>query len=112
VIFESANSTLAVAPEPVADARRVDAAIPVDDKTERSVIPDEASIVNFRRRLEQHLTAQLFAAINARLAARGMLVGRGTIVDATIIDAPPATMNAGGSCRCTGRAKASGGASA
>ncbi len=64
-------------------------------RTDADVIPDETSILNFRRLLEQHqLTAQLFAAINTHLAERGMLVGRGTIVDATIINAPPSTKNA------------------
>jgi len=63
--------------------------------TDADVIPDETSILNFRRLLEQHqLTAQLFSAINAHLAERGLLVGRGTIVDATIINAPPSTKNA------------------
>jgi IS5 family transposase len=63
--------------------------------TDADVIPDETSILNFRRLLEQHqLTAQLFAAINTHLAERGMLVGRGTIVDATIINAPSSTKNA------------------
>ena len=64
-------------------------------RTDADVIPDETSILNFRRLLEQHqLTARLFTAINAHMAERGLLVGRGTIVDATIINAPPSTKNA------------------
>lgn len=63
--------------------------------TDADVIPDETSILNFRRLLEKHqLTAQLFAAINAHLSERGLIVGKGTIVDATIIDAPSSTKNA------------------
>lgn len=59
------------------------------------VIPDETSILNFRRLLERHqLTERLFAEINAYLSERGLLVGKGTIVDATIIDAPSSTKNA------------------
>jgi transposase, IS5 family len=63
--------------------------------TDADVIPDETSILNFRRLLEKHkLTEQLFAEINAHLSERGLIVGKGTIVDATIIDAPSSTKNA------------------
>lgn len=63
--------------------------------TDEDVIPDETSILNFRRLLERHqLTERLLAEINAHLAERGLLVGKGTIVDATIIDAPSSTKNA------------------
>jgi len=59
------------------------------------VIPDETSILNFRRLLEAHrLTEALFTEINAHLAERGLIVGKGTIVDATIINAPSSTKNA------------------
>lgn len=62
--------------------------------TDADVIPDETSILNFRRLLETHqLTAQVFAQINAHLSERGLIVGKGTIVDATIIDAPSSTKN-------------------
>jgi len=58
------------------------------------VIPDETSILNFRRLLEQHaLTERLLSEINAHLAERGQFVGKGTIVDATIINAPSSTKN-------------------
>jgi IS5 family transposase len=63
--------------------------------TDADVIPDETSILNFRRLLEKYkLTEQLFSAINAHLSERGLMVGKGTIVDATIIDAPSSTKNA------------------
>jgi len=64
-------------------------------RTDADVIPDETSILNFRRLLEKkELTQQLFAAINTHLSERGLIVGKGTIVDATIIDAPSSTKNA------------------
>jgi hypothetical protein len=64
-------------------------------RTDADVIPDETSILNFRRLLEQHnLTAQLLTEINTHLSERGLLLGKGTIVDATIIDAPSSTKNA------------------
>ena len=59
------------------------------------VIPDETSILNFRRLLERHqFTERVFAEINAHLSERGMFMGKGTIVDATIINAPSSTKNA------------------
>ena len=64
-------------------------------RTDADIIPDETSILNFRRLLESHqLTERLLAEINAHLCERGLLVGKGTIVDATIIDAPSSTKNA------------------
>ena len=63
--------------------------------TDEDVIPDETSILNFRRLLEkQQLTERLLAEINAHLSERGLFVGKGTIVDATIINAPSSTKNA------------------
>ena len=63
--------------------------------TDADVIPDETSILNFRRLLEKHkLTEQWFGEINAHLSERGLIVGKRTIVDATIIDAPSSIKNA------------------
>jgi len=63
-------------------------------RTDADVIPDESSILNFRRLLESHqLTEALFVEINAHLAERGFIVGKGTVVDATIINAPSSTKN-------------------
>ena len=63
--------------------------------SDADVIPDETSILNFRRLLEKHeLSGQLLAQINAHLGERGLFVGKGTIVDATIINAPSSTKNA------------------
>ena len=64
-------------------------------RTDADVIPDETSILNFRRLLEKHkLTERLLSEINAHLCERGLFVGKGTIVDATIINAPSSTKNA------------------
>ena len=58
-------------------------------------VPDESTILRFRHLLEQHqLTEQLFETVNARLARKGVLVRQGTIVDATILNAPTSTKNA------------------
>jgi IS5 family transposase len=58
-------------------------------------VPDETTILRFRHLLEQHgLTCAIFEAIGGLLEARGLLLGAGTIVDATIIAAPSSTKNA------------------
>ena len=57
-------------------------------------IPDESTILHFRHLLEKHQLGQgLFEEIKACLAERGMLLKEGTIVDATIIQAPSSTKN-------------------
>lgn len=57
-------------------------------------IPDETTILNFRHLLEKHqLTEKLFAQVNAYLADKGVTLRSGTLVDATIIDAPSSTKN-------------------
>jgi len=61
----------------------------------RERVPDGTTLLKFRRLLEKHkLGEQLFAAVGQVLQARGLKVGTGTIVDATIIDAPSSTKNA------------------
>jgi IS5 family transposase len=58
-------------------------------------VPDATTLLNFRHLLETHDLGQgLFTAINADLAARGLLLRAGTLVDATRIAAPPSTKNA------------------
>ncbi len=60
----------------------------------RGNIPDESTILLFRHLLEKHtLTEALFAEINAHLQEKGLLLRQGTLVDATIIDAPSSTKN-------------------
>ncbi|MFW8567348.1 IS5 family transposase [Orrella sp. 11846] len=57
-------------------------------------IPDETTILNFRRLLETHdLAEQFFATINDLLTEQGLMLRQGTIVDATIISAPSSTKN-------------------
>jgi IS5 family transposase len=57
-------------------------------------IPDETTILNFRRLLEKHeLTARLMNTINNVLEDKGLLLKGGTMVDATIIHASPSTKN-------------------
>src|SRR5690606_109472 len=61
----------------------------------RERVPDATTLLKFRRLLERHeLGAELFAEVNTQLQARGLKVGTGTIVDATIIGAPSSTKNA------------------
>jgi transposase, IS5 family len=57
-------------------------------------VPEATTILNFRHWLERHgLTRVLFDEVGAMLAERGLLMRQGTIVDATIIAAPPSTKN-------------------
>jgi IS5 family transposase len=57
-------------------------------------LPDETTILNFRHFLEENsLTAVLLETVNAHLKAEGLLVSKGTMVDATIIHAPSSTKN-------------------
>lgn len=60
-----------------------------------SRIPDETTILNFRRRMEEYdLGAEILRRVNGHLARKGLMVKEGTMVDATIIDAPTSTKNA------------------
>ena len=61
-------------------------------------LPDETMILNFRHLLERHgLGEALFEEINAHLASQGHRLKTGTIVDASLIDAPSLTKNKAGS---------------
>jgi transposase, IS5 family len=60
----------------------------------RDPVPDATTLLKFRHWLEQHdLTRLLFEEVGAVLQERGLLMRQGTIVDATIIAAPPSTKN-------------------
>ncbi|MBV9981853.1 IS5 family transposase [Bradyrhizobium sp.] len=60
----------------------------------RDPVPDATTLLHFRHWLERHdLTKALFEEIGAVLEERGLLMRQGTIVDATIIAAPPSTKN-------------------
>jgi len=62
-----------------------------------TAVPDETTILRFRRLLEEHkLAPQILALINELLSAKGLLLRTGTVVDATLIAAPSSTKNASG----------------
>lgn len=57
-------------------------------------VPDETTILNFRHLLEEHdLGKKLFEKINKHLAKKGLSFKEGTIMDASIIEAPTSTKN-------------------
>ena len=57
--------------------------------------PDETTVCKFRHLLEQHeLGKRLFEEVGRHLQAQGLKVSTGTIVDASIINAPSSTKNA------------------
>lgn len=57
-------------------------------------IPDHTTIMNFRHLLERHgLGRQIFEEVNSWLTEAGVLVKEGTLMDATIIEAPSSTKN-------------------
>ena len=57
-------------------------------------LPDETTILNFRHLLERHgLGRGLLDEINAQLESQGLRLREGTIVDASIIEAPSSTKN-------------------
>ena len=63
----------------------------------RETAPDATTLLKFRRLLEENnLTERIFTAINTVLAAKGLLLKEGTVVDATIIEAPSSTKNKDG----------------
>jgi IS5 family transposase len=60
----------------------------------REPVPDETTILNFRHLLERHeLGELLFQAVGDYLQEQGLRVASGTIVDASIINAPSSTKN-------------------
>jgi IS5 family transposase len=60
----------------------------------RERVPDATTLLNFRHLLEKHkLGEALFAKVGALLLQNGMKLSGGTIVDATLIAAPPSTKN-------------------
>jgi len=60
----------------------------------KETVPDETTILNFRHLMERHnLGDEMFRLVNVYLAENGLKVSRGTIVDATIINAPTSAKN-------------------
>jgi IS5 family transposase len=63
----------------------------------QDAIPDETTILNFRHLLEANdLAEDMLRQVNALLARKGLMLKRGSIVDATIIAAPSSTKNSAG----------------
>ncbi|WP_299204088.1 IS5 family transposase [uncultured Amphritea sp.] len=62
-----------------------------------SSIPDHTTIMNFRHLLERHsLARQIFKEVSTWLSEAGVLIKEGTLMDATIIEAPSSTDNKAG----------------
>lgn len=60
-------------------------------------LPDETTILRFRHLLEKHdLAADMLRVVNDILQAKGLMMKKGTVVDATLIAAPSSTKNAEG----------------
>ena len=56
--------------------------------------PDDTTILHFRHLLEKHSLGQgLMEEINVHLESQGLKLRAGTIVDASIIEAPSSTKN-------------------
>ena len=61
----------------------------------REPVPDETTVCKFRHLLERHgLGERLFERVGEHLQQKGLRLNTGTIVDATIINAPSSTKNA------------------
>jgi transposase, IS5 family len=60
----------------------------------REPAPDETTVCKFRHLLEEHhLGGEMLETVNLHLQEKGVRITTGTIVDATIIDAPSSTKN-------------------
>jgi transposase, IS5 family len=60
-------------------------------------VPDETTILNFRRRIEDNqLTPVILERVNAHLKRQGLMLQQGSMIDATIIAAPSSTKNEAG----------------
>jgi IS5 family transposase len=67
----------------------------LDDAVAR--LPDETTILRFRHLLEKHdLATDMLRVVNDILQAKGLMMRKGTVVDATLIAAPSSTKNAAG----------------
>jgi len=60
----------------------------------REQVPDATTLLKFRHLLEKHdIPQHIFADVNKRLNQSGLIMHGGSIVDATIIQAPSSTKN-------------------
>ena len=72
------------------DSQAIRAYVGID--LHRESAPDATTLLKFRRLLENHeLTRKIFETINGHLAAQGLMMREGTMVDSTLIAAPPST---------------------
>jgi IS5 family transposase len=63
----------------------------------REPAPDETTICKFRHLIESHALGEaILQSVNDHLQVKGVKIGTGTIVDATIISAPSSTKNDSG----------------
>src|SRR5690606_4214384 len=85
-------TALTAAEEALYDSRAMRVFVGIDLGQEP--VPDETTICKFRHLMERHnLGDQLFHLVNQYLQENGLKVNRGTIVDASIINAPSSTKN-------------------
>lgn len=77
------------------DSQAIRAFVGID--LNRESAPDATTLLKFRHLLEaKGLTKKIFDTINDHLAEKGLMMREGTIVDATLIAAPPSTKNKDG----------------
>jgi len=77
------------------DSQAIRAFVGIDLSRESAL--DATTLLKFRHLLEaKDLTRQIFDTINRHLAEKGLMMREGTIVDATLIAAPPSTKNKDG----------------
>jgi len=77
------------------DSQAIRGFVGIDLKRESA--PDATTLLKFRHLLEANgLTKKIFDTINGHLAEKGLMIREGTIVDATLIAAPPSTNNKDG----------------
>ena len=77
------------------DSQAIRAFVGID--LNRESAPDATTLLKFRHLLEANeLTRHIFEVINRHLADKGLMMREGTIVDATLIAAPPSTKNKDG----------------
>jgi len=66
-------------------------------------IPDETTLLNFRHFVERHgLGRVIFNTVAQHLDNHGLMLREGSIIDASLIAAPPSTKNAQGEGEATG----------
>jgi IS5 family transposase len=74
------------------DSQAMSCFLGLDIGSER--VPDATTLLQFRRLLEQkNLTQAILAEVNAHLTERGLLLRQGTLIDASIFQAPSSTKN-------------------